>query len=137
MKFDVNKVKSGATTVGTMVAGAVVSRLGAGFVPIDNEKVKHGVLTVAPLLVAGFVKNKHVQNVALGASMTQAGYLIKSFVEKKTENPQVKKALGCPDAAEPIIIYANEMTGLNYPEADYEERQFLASPESKDEFAAA
>ncbi len=138
MNFNQKKVKEGAVTVGGMIAGAVVSRVGAGVIPLKNDKMKHGILTVLPLLAAGLVKNKTLQNVALGASVTQAGYLIKSFVEK-TENKTIKQAfgMGCPMENEPIIIYANEdLSALNAPSVeDYEflkeEQEFLGNPNAE------
>ncbi len=144
MKFNVKQTKDSGIAVGGMVAGAVVSRIGAGVIPMKNEALKHGLLTVAPLLLAGVVKNKMVQNIALGASATQAGYLIKSVVgDKIKDNETAQKALGCPDS-EPIIIYANDTDGLGYPLGyqEYDEyellppyNEFLAGG-NKDEFAA-
>ncbi len=144
MKFNKNQVKNATIAVGGMVVGAIASRIGAGAIPLKNETLKHGLLMVAPLLLAGAVKNKMVQNVALGASATQAGYLIKAVAGKSIEgNETAQKALGCP-GNEPIIIYANEANGLGYySHREYDEyellpehREFLAGGEDRETFAA-
>lgn len=91
--------------------GAVTSRIVADSVPIENEKVKHGVLAGIAVVGAMFLDRKtpvssFAQDVAIGVSATQLGYLLKSFF------PEAEGTL---------------KTGLGNPKG-----QFLASPDAYD-----
>lgn len=120
-------VKNAGIAVGSMFAGAVLSRIIAGFIPVKNETIKGVALTAIPLVLAGITKNEMAVNVAVGASATQAGYLVKSLVGDKVKNETVQKALGTPE--QPIIIYAEEEEFVDEP-------NFLSLPEWEDEFAS-
>lgn len=131
MKLDVKSVKKTGGTIGGIVAGAVVSRIMAGFIPVKNETIKRVAMTVVPLAVASMVKNDFARNIAIGASATQAGYLIKTLAGDKVKNETVQKALGTPE--QPIIIYADDLDDEEFIERD----AFLALPEYEDAFVSA
>lgn len=87
-------------SVGGTTLGAVTSRVVADSAPINNPKVKHGVIAGIAILGAAFLNREtpsgaFAQDVAIGVSATQLGYLVKELVGES--KGVVKTALGNPN----------------------------------------
>lgn len=110
--------QAGAFSVGA-VGGAMASRVLADKIPLQNTKIKRGILFALGVAVAALADSKQtagkvVQGVGVGMASTQAVDLLKEFI-----NPSeglFKTALGSPVQE---FIYVNSPEPPAY--ADYQE----------------
>lgn len=107
-------------------AGAISSRVVADSAPIKNVKLKHGLIAGIAVLGAAFLDRKtavsaFTQDVAIGVSATQIGYLAKELITEPKGT--LKTALGAPNN---FLASYNSYDMIPFNEApyenDYEER---------------
>lgn len=131
-----NKLNSKSITEGTAfavgaVGGSMASRILAEKIPMENVKLKRGILAAVGILGTAMINGndttgKVVQGAAAGVVATQIVALLKDIINP-TEG-LMKTALGTPE--NPIVIYSggyNNIETLDNPYAD--EPRFLALPE--------
>lgn len=114
------KLEETVVSITSMTVGAIGSRIVADKLPIDNSKIKRGLLIVGGILAAAHLDRKTTggrvgQDMAVSVAVTQTGYLLKDlFVEKIKDDSIFKTGLGKP-------LY------LDY--SSYEEPVFEQAPE--------
>ncbi len=107
------KLTGSVVSAVAMTGGAMASRVVAGSTKtvIKNAKVRHGVLAGVAILGAALLDRKtsvgaFTQDVAIGISATQLGYLAKEFFAPEKEGT-LKTALGNPYGADTIEFLAS------------------------------
>ncbi|MCD8415730.1 hypothetical protein LNI89_10205 [Tenacibaculum dicentrarchi] len=78
------QIKSSGIGILSATGGAVASRIVADKIPIENAKIKHGILAVAGMVGCALLTKKDatteaMRNVAIGVSVAQVGALAKEF----------------------------------------------------------
>ncbi len=129
--MDTKKITNSLVTVGGTAVGAMASRVIADKVPVKNAKMKHGALAVLGMVGASFLNSKKsaeafIQDVAIGMSATQIGYLIKELAGDKAKGVMAT-ALGNPDLNYEDIAFLSSYD--DYIE-DYNDYDFI--PENTD-----
>ncbi|CAA0177213.1 conserved hypothetical protein [Tenacibaculum maritimum] len=95
-------IEKSVVTLASMSAGAMLSRIAAGKLPIQNTKLKRGALALAGLVGAAYLDRKTTgkaiaQDMAMATALTQSGYLVKELLDEKLKgNPVLHSALGSP-----------------------------------------
>lgn len=97
--METKKISSAVISVVGTTTGALSSRVVADALPIDNAKLKHGAFAVVGIVGAALLNRKNAtsafaQDVAIGVSATQIGYLAKEIMGETTG--ALKTALGNP-----------------------------------------
>ncbi|ALU75258.1 MULTISPECIES: hypothetical protein [Tenacibaculum] len=78
------QIKSSGIGILSATGGAIASRIVADKIPIENAKIKHGILAVAGMVGCALLTKKDatteaMRNVAIGVSVAQVGALAKEF----------------------------------------------------------
>ncbi|MBE7646241.1 hypothetical protein G1L02_08290 [Tenacibaculum finnmarkense] len=78
------QIKSSGIGILSATGGAIASRIVADKIPIENAKIKHGILAVAGMVGCALLTKKDatteaMRNVAIGISVAQVGALAKEF----------------------------------------------------------
>ncbi|MCG8816553.1 hypothetical protein G1K77_12310 [Tenacibaculum finnmarkense] len=78
------QIKSSGIGILSATGGAIASRIVADKIPIENAKIKHGILAVAGIIGCALLTKKDatteaMRNVAIGVSVAQVGALAKEF----------------------------------------------------------
>ncbi|MBE7660971.1 hypothetical protein [Tenacibaculum finnmarkense] len=78
------QIKSSGIGILSATGGAIASRIVADKIPIEDAKIKHGILAVAGIIGCALLTKKDatteaMRNVAIGVSVAQVGALAKEF----------------------------------------------------------
>lgn len=95
-------LESSVVTLASMSAGAILSRIVANKLPIENTKIRRGTIILAGILGASYLDRKTTgkaiaQDMAMATAVTQAGYLVKEVLgDTLKDNKLLYPALGSP-----------------------------------------
>jgi len=95
-------IENSVVTLASMTTGAMLSRVVANKLPIDNTKIRRGAVILAGILGASYLDRSStgkaiVQDMAMASAVTQTGYLVKDFLgDTLKDNKLLYPALGSP-----------------------------------------
>ncbi|KAF9659303.1 hypothetical protein HBA12_03385 [Tenacibaculum mesophilum] len=95
-------IENSVVSLLSMSAGAMLSRVTAKKLPMQNTKLKKGMLALAGVVGAAYLDRKTTgksiaQDMAMGTAVTQTGELVKELLDEKLQkSPLLHSALGSP-----------------------------------------